>query len=54
LANNIRLNTPDGPRYIYAEMGNGSTIARAGIELHFTDSYCQFNVLHMNQNGLIR
>jgi hypothetical protein len=54
LANNIRLNTPDGPRYIYAEMGNGSTIARAGIELHFTDSYCQFNVLQMNQNGLIR
>jgi hypothetical protein len=54
LANNIRLNTPDGPRYIYAEMGNGSTTARAGIERHFTDSYCQFNVLHMNQNGLIR
>jgi hypothetical protein len=54
LANNIRLNTPDGPRYIYAEMGNGSTTARAGIELHFTDSYCQFNILHMNENGLIR
>jgi hypothetical protein len=54
LANNIRLSTPDGPRYIYAEMGNGSTTARAGIELHFTDSYCQFNVLHMNQNGLVR
>ena len=54
LANNIRLSTPDGPRYIYAEMGNGSTTARAGIELHFTDSYCQFNVLYMNQDGLIR
>jgi hypothetical protein len=51
---NIRLNTPDGPRYIYAEMGNGSTRARAGIDLDFTDSYCQFNLLHMNQNGLIR
>jgi hypothetical protein len=54
LPNNIRLNTPDGPRYIYAEMGNGNTTARAGIELDFKDSYCQFNVLHMNQNGLIR
>jgi hypothetical protein len=54
LSNNIRLNTPDGPRYIYAEMGNGSTRARAGIDLDFTDSYCQFNVLHMNQDGLIR
>src|SRR6201991_1691462 len=25
LANRIRLNTPDGPRYIYAEMGSGNT-----------------------------
>jgi hypothetical protein len=54
LANRIRLNTPDGPRYIYAEMGNGSTAARAGISLDFTDSYCQFNSVHMNQDGLIR
>jgi hypothetical protein len=54
LPNRIRLSTPDGPRYIYAEMGNGNTAARAGIELDFKDSYCQFNVLHMNQDGLIR
>jgi hypothetical protein len=54
LPTRIRLNTPDGPRYIYAEMGNGTTTARAGIELNFTDSYCQFNVVHMNENGLIR
>jgi hypothetical protein len=54
LSNKIRLNTPDGPRYIYAEMGSGNTTARAGIELDFRDSYCQFNVLHMDQNGLIR
>ena len=54
LPNRIRLNMPDGPRYIYAEMGNGNTTARAGIDLDFTDSYCQFNVVHMNQDGLIR
>ena len=54
LTNRIRLNTPDGPRYIYAEMGNGNTTARAGINLEFKDSYCQFNIVHMNQNGLIR
>jgi hypothetical protein len=54
LPSRIRLNTPDGPRYIYAEMGNGNTTARAGIELDFKDSYGQFNVLHMNQDGLIR
>jgi hypothetical protein len=54
LPSRIRLSTPDGPRYLYAEMGNGNTTARAGIELDLTDSYCQFNVLHMNQDGLIR
>ena len=54
LSNRLRLSTPDGPRYLYAEMGSGNTTARAGIELDFTDSYCQFNVLHMDQNGLIR
>ena len=50
----IRLSTPDGPRYIYAEMGNGNTTARAGFELELKDSYGQFNVLHMTQDGLIR
>jgi hypothetical protein len=54
LPSRIRLSTPDGPRYLYAEMGNGNTAARAGIDLDFKDSYCQFNVLHMNQDGLIR
>jgi hypothetical protein len=33
-------------------MGNGNTIARAGVELDLKDSYGQFNVLHMN--GVIR
>ena len=47
--------TPEGPRYIYTEMGNGNTTARAGgISLDFKDSYCQFNVVHINQDGLIR
>ena len=50
----IRLSTPEGPRYLYAEMGTGYTTARVGIELDFKDSYYQFNELHMNQSGLIR
>ncbi|WP_051193005.1 DUF1326 domain-containing protein [Nocardia jiangxiensis] len=50
----IRINMPDGARYIYAEMGNGNTTAKAGIELDFQDSYGQFNILHMNQDGVIR
>jgi hypothetical protein len=54
LPSRIRLSTPEGPRYLYAEMGTGNTTARAGIELDFIDSYYQFNALHMNQDGLIR
>ena len=49
-----RINLPNGFEYTFAEMGNGNTRARAGIELDLTDSYGQFNELHMNQNGVIR
>jgi hypothetical protein len=35
-------------------MGTGDSVVRAGIGLDFTNSYYQFNELHMNQNGLIR
>ena len=49
-----RINLPDGFEYTYAEMGNGNTIARAGIELDLKDSFTRFNVLHMNQDGVIR
>jgi hypothetical protein len=49
-----RINLPNGFEYTFAEMGNGNTKARAGIELDLVDSYGQFNVLHMNQDGIIR
>jgi hypothetical protein len=49
-----RIHLPNGFEYIYAEMGNGNTKARAGIELDLKDSYGQFNLLHMNQDGVIR
>jgi hypothetical protein len=49
-----RIDMPDGVHYTIAEMGNGNTIARAGIELDLTDSYGQFNTLHVNQDGMIR
>jgi hypothetical protein len=54
LPSRIRLSTPDGPRYLYTEVGSGNTTARAGIELDLKDGHAQFNVLHMNQDGLIR
>ena len=49
-----RINLPNGFEYTFAEMGNGNTTVRAGIELDLKDSYGQFNVLHMNQDGVIR
>jgi hypothetical protein len=48
------ISLPGGFEYTYAEMGNGNTTSRAGIKLDLKDSYGQFNVLHMNQDGIIR
>jgi len=49
-----RINLPDGFEYTVAEVGNGSTKAQAGITLNLSNSYGQFNILHMNQDGVIR
>jgi len=49
-----RINLPGGFEYTIAEMGNGNSKVRAGIELDFQDTYGQFNELHMNQDGVIR
>ncbi len=49
-----RINLPNGFEYTVAEMGSGTTKATAGIELDLSNSYGQFNVLHMNQDGVIR
>lgn len=48
------ISLPGGFEYTYAEMGNGNSKVRAGIELDLENSYGQFNVLHMNQDGVIR
>jgi len=49
-----RINLPEGFEYTVAEIGNGSTKAQVGITLNLSNSYGQFNVLHMNQDGVIR
>jgi hypothetical protein len=49
-----RINLPDGFEYTIAEMGKGKTKATAGITLELDGSYGQFNILHMNQDGVIR
>jgi len=49
-----QIHLPNGFEYTVAEMGTGSSRVRAGIELDLSDSYGQFNVVHMNQDGVIR
>ena len=49
-----RIHLPDGFEYTYAEMGAGTSKITADIELDLNNSYGQFNVLHMNQDGVIR
>lgn len=47
----IRL--PNGFEYGFAEMGTGVSRATAGLQIEVSGTYGQFNVLHMNQDGVI-
>lgn len=50
-----RINLPNGFEYTVAEMGSGKTKSTApGLELDLDGTYGQFNILHMNQSGVIR
>lgn len=49
-----RINLPNGFEYTVAEVARGTTKSQGAIELDLTDSYGQFNILHMNQDGVIR
>lgn len=49
-----RIHLPNGFEYTYAEMGAGHSKVTAAIELDLNNSYGQFNILHMNQDGVIR
>ena len=53
-AHRARINLPNGFEYTVAEMGSGTSKVTAGIELDLSGSYGQFNLLHMNQDGVIR
>jgi hypothetical protein len=48
------ISLPNGFEYTFAEMGNGNTKTRTEIALDLKNTYGQFNVLHMNQDGVIR
>ena len=49
-----RIHLPNGFEYTHAEMGAGHSKVTAAFELDLNNSYGQFNILHMNQDGVIR
>ncbi len=54
LESRSRIHLPNGFEYTVAEMGTATSTITAGIKLNLADSYGQFNLLHMNQDGVIR
>jgi hypothetical protein len=48
------IQLPNGFEYTVAQMGTGTSRTTGDIELELNDSYGQFNILHMNQDGVIR
>lgn len=48
------IGLPNGFEFTYAEVGNGTSRVRAGIELDLSASHAHFSELHMNQDGVIR
>lgn len=49
-----RIELPNGFEYTVAEMGSGTTKATGAIRLDLSGTYGQFNIVHMNQDGVIR
>jgi hypothetical protein len=50
----VQIHLPNGFEYTVAEVGTGRTRASGAIELSLDGSHGHFNVLHMNQDGVIR
>ncbi len=48
------IHLPNGFEYTTAEIGTATSRAAAGLEIELENSYAQFNVIHMNQDGVIR
>ncbi len=49
-----RIDLPNGFEYSLAEMGTGSSKTTAGLQIELENSYGQWNILFMNQDGVIR
>jgi hypothetical protein len=49
-----RIELPDGFEYTVAEVGSGTSTARAAIPMALSDSYGQFAHLHLSTHGVVR
>ena len=51
----VGISRPTGSfEYTYAEIGNSVTRSQGNLELEMNNTYGQFNVLHYDQNGIVR
>ena len=48
------IHLPNGFEYTYAEVGQGITRSTTAIPLDLNQTHGHFNILHMNQDGVIR
>jgi hypothetical protein len=49
-----RIELPHGFEYTVAEVGSGTSTARASIPMELRDSYGQFAHLHLSTHGVVR
>jgi hypothetical protein len=50
----VRIDLPHGFEYTIAEMGSASSSVKGSLAMELTDSYAQFNELHLSDSGVIR
>ena len=50
----VRINQEAGFEYIMAEMGSGTSKSTGVIPMELSDSYGQFNEVHLNPYGIVR
>ncbi len=50
----VRIDLPHGFEYTIAEMGSASSSVKGQLAMELTNSYAQFNELHLSDSGVVR
>jgi hypothetical protein len=50
----VRIDLPHGFEYSVAEMGSASSIVKGPLAMELTNTYGQFNELHLSDSGVVR